>query len=62
MSCKCAYPTDEYNGWGCGITGGECVFLYPNSELCAKQYDEGPNAGGPDVPRTPMRNYSEKVP
>ena len=57
MSCKCAYPTDEYNGWGREVTGSECMFLHPNSKLCAKQYGDGP-----DVHRTPKRNYSERVP
>ena len=44
MACKCAYRTDEYHGWGCTITDGECVFLVPNSKACAEMYGEGPDA------------------
>lgn len=42
--CRCAYITDEWHGYGCEITGGECVFLYPNSKACAELYGEGPDA------------------
>ena len=44
MACKCAYRTDEYHGWGCTITDGECLFLVPNSKACAEMYGEGPDA------------------
>ncbi len=44
MACKCAYPTDEWHGWGCSVSGGECIFLFPNSKLCAEVYGEGPDA------------------
>lgn len=44
MSCKCAISTDQYHGWECTITGGECMFLFPNSKLCAEKYGEGPDA------------------
>lgn len=27
---KCAYPTDEFHGWGCKITGSSCIFLFPD--------------------------------
>lgn len=33
MSCKCE------------ITEGACVFLYPDSKMCAKLYGEGPDVG-----------------
>lgn len=42
--CKCAYPTDEFHGWGCDITGGSCMFLYPDSKACAERFGEGPDA------------------
>lgn len=42
--CKAAYHTDEWHGYGCTITGGECIFLYPNSKACAEEYGEGPDA------------------
>ena len=42
--CKAAYHTDEWHGYGCEITGGACMFLFPNSKACAEQYGEGPDA------------------
>ena len=45
MGCKAARATDEYHGWECAITEGPCVFLVPNSKLCAEKYGEGPDAG-----------------
>lgn len=44
MSCKCAKPTDEWHGWECSITGGECMFLLPDSKVCAEIFGEGPDA------------------
>lgn len=44
MSCKCAIRTDEYHGWECSITEGECMFLHPDSRACADMYGEGPDA------------------
>ena len=43
--CKAAYYTDEWHGYGCSITDGECMFLFPDSKACAKKYGEGPEAG-----------------
>lgn len=45
MPCKCATPTDQYHGYECAVTGGECLFLPPNSKLCAAIFGEGPDAG-----------------
>ena len=44
MSCKAAKRTDEYHGWECEVTGGACVFYFPDSKACAEQYGEGPDA------------------
>lgn len=44
MGCKCAIITDEYHGYEWSVTGGACVFLFPNSKLCAEIYGEGPDA------------------
>lgn len=44
MSCKCSCQTDEFHGWGCKITGGECMFLFPDSKACAEKFSEGPDA------------------
>jgi hypothetical protein len=45
-SCSCSRSTDEYHGWECTITDGECMFLSPDSKQCAKEYGEGPDAEG----------------
>lgn len=42
--CEAAYHTDEYHGYGCSITEGPCMFLYPDSKACAEKYGEGPDA------------------
>lgn len=42
--CKAAYHTDEWHGYGCEITDGACMFLFPDSKVCAEQYGEGPDA------------------
>lgn len=42
--CKAAYHTDEWHGYGCNITEGACMFLFPDSRACAEQYGEGPEA------------------
>ena len=44
MACSCAKATDEYHGWECTVSGGACMFLYPNSKACAEMYGEGPDA------------------
>lgn len=44
MGCKYAAKTDQYHGWKCTVTGGECAFLTPNGKLCADEYGEGPDA------------------
>ena len=53
--CKCAVATDEYHGWECSITGGACMFLFPNSKLCAEGYGEGPDSNMED--NNVERNY-----
>lgn len=44
MSCSCAKITDQYHGWECSVSGGECMFFMPNSKACAEIYGEGPDA------------------
>ena len=44
MSCEYASPTDEFHGWRCSVTDGECMFLFPSSKACAEKYGEGPDA------------------
>lgn len=45
-NCKAAYYTDEWHGYGCSITEGPCMFLFPNSKACAEKYGEGPDTNG----------------
>ena len=49
--CEAAYRTDEYHGYGCEITEGACMFIYPDSKACAEKYGEGPDAVGEDKKR-----------
>lgn len=44
MACKCSRSTDEFHGWECSVSGGACVFLFPDSKRCAEIYGEGPDA------------------
>ena len=43
--CNCASPADMHHGWECSITDGACMYLFPDAEVCAKQYGEGPLVG-----------------
>ena len=38
----------QWHGYGCTITEGACMFLYPDSKKCAKEYGEGPDAESDD--------------
>lgn len=60
--CEAAYNTDEGNGYGCHITGGACMFLYPDSRACAEQYGEGPGTIRKEIPTEWFRwRQAEKV-
>lgn len=45
MGCLCAIETDEYHGFECPVSGGACMYLYPDSKRCAREYGEGPDVG-----------------
>ena len=45
MGCLCAIETDEYHGFECSVSGGACMYLYPDSKRCAREYGEGPDVG-----------------
>lgn len=45
MGCSYAIETDEYNGFECPVSGGACMYLYPDSKRCAREYGEGPDVG-----------------
>ena len=42
--CNCAIVSGQYHGWECDVSGGECMFLYPDAKRCAELYGEGPLA------------------
>lgn len=44
IGCSCAERCDEYNGWRCTITDGACMYMFPNSKACARDWGEGPDA------------------
>ena len=44
MACRCASITDEYHGWKCSVTDGQCMFLVPDEKRCYEEYGEGPLA------------------
>lgn len=51
--CKAAKRCEQYHGWECMITDGECVFLFPDSKLCAEEYGEGPDACSEEMKEVP---------
>ena len=45
MGCSYAIETDEYHGFECSVSGEACMYLYPDSKRCAREYGEGPDVG-----------------
>ncbi len=63
MGCSAAIRTDEYHGWECDITGGPCMFLYPDSKACAERFGEGPDASddlSDYIPETDDKVYNSR--
>lgn len=46
--CSAAFYTDEWHGYGCSITEGACMFVFPDSKRCAREYGDGPDANDED--------------
>lgn len=44
MSCKCATFDSDLCRYECSVSGDGCMFMIPNSKLCAEKYGEGPDA------------------
>lgn len=44
MACKAAKYDHDEGRYYCDISGGQCMYMYPNSKLCAEDYGEGPDA------------------
>lgn len=44
MSCKCATFDLDLCRYECSVSGDGCMFMIPNSKLCAEKYGEGPDA------------------
>lgn len=45
MKCQYASVTDEFHGWECMITGGECALLFPNEKLCLALIEDAEPTG-----------------
>lgn len=44
MGCKCATFDAEQGRYDCSVSGDGCMYLTPNSKLCAEQFGKGPDA------------------
>lgn len=44
MSCKCAEFDQDKGRYECSVSGSECMYYVPDSEACARDYGEGPDA------------------
>lgn len=45
MACKSvSHFDDEENRYYCQVTGDSCVYMFPDSARCARDYNEGPDA------------------
>lgn len=43
MSCKCAkYDLDD-GRYKCSVSGDGCMYLIPDSKICAEEWGEGPD-------------------
>lgn len=43
MACKCAEFDNDNCRFICSLTGEGCMYLFPSSALCAKEYGKGPD-------------------
>lgn len=48
--CSCASYDDEDGRWQCGVSGDGCLYLWPDSKRCAKEYGEGPDSCSEPIP------------
>lgn len=48
MSCKAASYEYEEGRYYCEVSGDQCVFMRPNSKVCAEVFGEGPDANKED--------------
>jgi hypothetical protein len=44
MSCKAAVYDEDTGRYECEISGSQCMYLFPSSAACARDYGEGPDA------------------
>lgn len=44
MGCKCAHYDANEGRYMCSVSGGECLYIFPDSKACAEEYGEGPDA------------------
>jgi hypothetical protein len=45
MVCKCAHYDVDLGRYMCSVSGDECLYIFPDSQACAEDYGEGPDAG-----------------
>lgn len=46
MACKAAKFDPDEGRYYCDVSGDQCMYLFPNSKACARDYGEGPDADG----------------
>ena len=44
MGCKCAHYDPDEGRYYCDVSGDQCMYLFPSSRACARDYGEGPDA------------------
>lgn len=49
MGCKCAKFDEDDGRYSCDVTGSECIYMFPDSKACAKEYGEGPDVNNLNV-------------
>ena len=43
MNCSCSKFIPEEGRYRCDVSGDGCMFMIPDSKLCAEMYGEGPD-------------------
>lgn len=45
MSCKCGNFDEDEGRYYCDVSGSQCMYMFPDSKQCAKDFGESPDAG-----------------
>jgi hypothetical protein len=59
MSCKCASFDEDEGRYYCEVSGSQCMYLFPNSGQCAKDFGEGPDAEVKNNTENGLRVFSD---